>query len=260
MQFSLSAAVVLSTLAIAGPALADYVPGAGLVNPAITGNTQYDGWIGLTSANYSGYGGFPGSAAWPVPIGSNRTLANTFNRDEPGDAGLLKTANGTGGGPYLAGGSIYFGGFSGDTNNFGGTLAVTDSTPVAGLKNVIFQVQIGEAWTYDFWNHQLPTLSYNGGSQQLAAATSLTVEQFYNGTVTMPTGEEPVYINTYLLQWDLSGIGTPITGFSVSFSGVQHSQLYGLRLDQSDVYTAIPAPGAMALLGIGGLVAMRRRR
>ncbi|MDX9912178.1 MAG: hypothetical protein RBS39_10130 [Phycisphaerales bacterium] len=267
---------------MAGPAFAQYVPGEALVNPSITGNTQYDGWIGLTSGNYPGYGAFPGSAAWPAPIGSNRTLANTFNSAEPGDAGLIKLGNGTGGGPYPAGQGIYFGGFSAEINNNGGTLAVTDSTPVADLRNVIFQVQIGEAWTFDFFNHEMPTLSFNGGSQQLAATTSLTLEQFYNGTVDMPTGPEDVFINTYLLQWDLSGIAMPITDFSVSFTGVQHAQLYGLQLNQSDVYTrigrvrsplgygvqgdvsaafaAIPAPGALSLVGLGGLVAMRRRR
>lgn len=252
--------VVAVPMVFAGAAMAEYVPGVALVNPTMTGTTQYDGWIGLTAANYSGFGGFPGTAAWPAPVGSNRTLNNTFSRNEPGDATLNKTANGIGGGPYLAGSSIYFGGFSGDFNNFGGTLAVTDSTPVADLSNVVFQVQIGEAWTYDFYNHVMPVLSYNGGTQQITATTTLTVERFYNGTVDMPTGPEDVFINTYLLQWDLSGVTTPITDFTISFSGVQHAQVYGMRLDQSDVYTPVPAPAVAGVLSLGSVTAMRRRR
>lgn len=261
MRFVVPVSVVLSTLAAAAATHAGYEPGAVLFEPALTGNTQYDGWINLNSVSYPGYGGFPGNGSWPSGIGSNRTLSNTFNISEPGDALLLKTGNGTGGGPYLAGGSIYFGGFSADINNPGGSLAVSDTTPVADLRNVVFQVQIGEAWTFDFVNHALPTLSFNGGSQNLAATTTVTVERFFNGTVQMPTGEENVYINTYLLQWDLSAIAGPITDFRANFTGVQHAQVYGLRLDQSDVYTTVPAPGAAALLAVGmGAMSRRRRR
>lgn len=260
MKSFVFASVAAAAAALGSPALADFVPGVAFVEPALTGSTQYDGWIGLTSVNYPGYGGFPGTAPWPGAIGSNRAPDNTFNVDEPGDAGLIKVSNGTGGGPYLGAESIYFGGFSGDINNYGGKLAVTDSTPVAGLSNIVFQVQIAEAWTFDFHDGALPVLSYNGGSQQLAATTSLVVEQFFNGTVEMPTGPEDVFINTHLLQWDLTGIGEPITEFRVEFTGVQHAQVHGARLDQSDTYTIVPAPGAVALLGLGTMAALRRRR
>lgn len=255
-----SIAVALPILALAGVASAEFVPGVALIDPNLSGTKQYDGWIGLTGANYAGFGGFPGSAPWSTSIGSNRTATNTFNRDEPGDAGLIKVSNGTGGGPYPAGASIYFGGFSGDINNNGGTMAVTDSTPVAGLQNVVFQIQMGEAWTYDFFNRVMPTLSYNGGTQRLEASVLQTLERFDNGTVEMPSGLETVYINTLLLQWDLSSIAGPITDFKVEFTGVQHGQLYGLRLDQSDTFTAIPSPGAFAMVGAGMVMCARRRR
>ena len=258
MRFSVLSCALLASLA--GVASAGYTPGVALIDPGLSGNTQYDGWIDLVASNYPGYGGFPGSGAWPAPIGSNRTTGNAFDINEPGDAGLIKTANGNGGGAYPAGGSLYFGGFSSDINNNGGSLAVVDSTPVANLSNVVFQIQIGEAWTFDFLDEALPTLSYNGGAQSLVAGTSLTVEKFHNGTVTMPSGEEDVFINTYLLQWDLSGVVDPITEIQIDFVGVQHAQLYGLQLNQSDVFTLVPAPGAIALLSLGGLVATRRRR
>ncbi len=224
---------------------------AAFIDPGLTGNTQYDGWVGLTANNYPGYGSFPGNGAWPAPIISNTPGS--------GDASLRKVSNGPGGGPYLAGSSIYFGGFSAEVNYDGGTLAVGDTTVVDNLSNVVFQIEIGEAWTYDFYNRQLPVLSFNGGGQQLAATVSILVDQVYNGTVDMPTGPEDVYINSWLVQWDLSAYAG-ITDFEISFTGVQHAQLYSLRLDQSDVYAAVPAPASLALLSLGGLVATRRRR
>lgn len=249
--------LALLSLSIASGSAAWAAPMA-LIDPQLPGLTQYDEWAAgsLTSSANPGYPGFPGSGAWPGPIGSSAPGS--------GDANLNKIANGTGGGPYPAGSAIYYGGFSADINNNGGTLSVTDVTPVAGLSNLVLQIQIGEAWTYDFWNDVLPTLSYNGGTQDLAADDSHLLEAFFNGTVTMPTGEEAVYINTYLLQWDLSSLG-PIAGVSIKFTGVQHAQLYALRLDQSDEYSpaVVPEPGTLTLAGMAGvglMVACRTRR
>ncbi len=258
MNKFIPAAAALSVLA--STAIADATPGATLVNPGFAGNTQYDGWVGLTSGNYTGYGSFPGMSAWPAPIGSNRTSANTFNAAEPGDAGLIKVANGPSGGALLTGSALYFGGFSTNINNFDGTVGVVDSTPVANLKTVAYQVQIAEAWTYDFYNRVLPVLNYNGGAQALVAPTALIIDRTYNGTVQMPGGPQDIFINTYFLQWDLSSIAGPITDISVTFSGVQHAQVYSMRLDQSDIYTPVPTPGALGLFGIGGLTLARRRR
>ncbi|MEW4489343.1 hypothetical protein AB1L42_14775 [Thalassoglobus sp. JC818] len=222
---------------------------------SLPGTTQHDGWNGLTAANNPGYGGFPGAGPWPGPIGSNTT--------ESGDAGLMKTANGTGGGPYPSGGSIYFGGFSADVNNNGGSLAVTDSTPVAGLQHIVFQIEIGEAYGFDFFNDALPTLSYNfaggGGASAVAAGLSELVDQVQNGTFFDPvTGQdEPVYVNSYKLQWDLSGVVGTISDFSIDFTGVQHAQLYALQLDQSDTIGSspnpVPEPSSLAImLGLAG--------
>jgi hypothetical protein len=242
-----------ATLLCAGGAYAQYVAGSQLVSPALAGNTARDAWTTLHAAANPGYPGFPGSAAWPAPIGSNLG----------GDA----TLNKVGGSAYPAGSSIYFGGFSSDPNTSGGTLSIQDSTPLAGLANVVFQVEIGEAWTYDFYNDTLPVLSYTTASGTVSniAATEWTLgSRVDNGTVEMPTGTETVYINSYLLQWDLSSVGESITSFAISFTGVQHAQVYALQLDQSDVYaSAVPEPAACAALaGFGALAlaVIRRRR
>jgi hypothetical protein len=256
---ALISVVALSTLAgaaLAGP----FVPGAALVDPGLSGNTQYDGWIGLTNANYPGYGNFPGSGNWPGTIGSNRTAANTFNASEAGDATLAKAANGAGGGPFVGSSSVYFGGFLTSPNNLGGQIAFADATPVANLKTVTFQLQIAEAIGYDLYNRAFPVLSYNGGSQNLAGVFNQRIERFDNGTFQSPIGPDTLWINTYFIQFDLSGVVDPITDFKVSVTGAMHAQVYGARLDQSDVFTAVPTPGALSVLGLTGLVAGRRRR
>lgn len=255
--FLVSAVAMIGS--ISAVSSADPIADAAPISVTLGGSTQFDGWNNITAANNPGYPGFPGSGAWPAPIGSN--VAGS------GDAGLNKTANGTGGGPYPAGAGLYFGGFASTINNNGGTLSVADSTLVSNIKTVVFQLEIGEAWTYDLFNHQLPTLSYNGGTQNLAATYSDKLVQAYNGTVDMPTGPEDVYINLWALQWDLSSIAGPITSLDIRFTGVQHAQGYAMQLDQSDqvhnsaAYAApVPEPATMAVLGMGAAALLRRRK
>lgn len=259
-QSLLAASLALALLAPAA-ARADAVSEASPQPISLDGTTSYDEWTvaGLTNPPNSGFPGFPGSNPWPNPIGSN--LGE--------DATLDKTANGSGGGPYPASGSIYFGGFSAATNNHGGELTLTDSTIAFDLNTVVLQVEIGEAWGYDFWNHELPTLSYttsSGTVSDVTATFSRKIVQAYNGTVEMPTGEEAVYINLWGLQWDLSEVSEPITSYSISFIGVQHAQLYALRLDSSDaIHSAsvlpVPEPSTWLLVGLGlGALLWTRRR
>jgi hypothetical protein len=146
--------------------------------------------------------------------------------------------------------SIYFGNFAQIPNALGGTLRVTDSTPLANLKTLVFQIQIGEATGYDLYS--APALKINGGSSVVNPLFSGILNRFQNGTFTSPeTGlDEPVYVNTRGYQWDVSSLGL-VTSFAIDFSGVTHSQIYGLKLDQSSsVFSAalVPEPN------VGGLV------
>jgi hypothetical protein len=221
------------------------------------GSSGSDAWVNVNSANFSGYGGFPGSSAWPAPIGSNGLSS--------GDAVLNRVAGSpTGGGPFLSSGSIYFGNFAQIPNALGGTLQVTDSTALSDLKTLVFQIQIGEATGYDLYS--APALKINGGSSIVSPLFSGILNRFQSGTFPSPaTGlNEPVYVNTRGYQWDVSSLGA-VTSFSIDFSGVTRSQIYGLQLDQSSsVFSTavIPEPnvGGLILAGACFFLFCRRAR
>jgi len=220
-----------------------------------SGSSGTDGWVNVNSLNFSGYGGFPGSSAWPAPIGSNGIGS--------GDADLSRVAGSpSGGGPFLSSTSIYFGNFAQIPNALGGTLRVSDSTPLANLKTLVFQIQIGEATGYDLYS--APALKINGGSSVVNPLFSGILNRFQSGTYPSPaTGlDEPVYVNTRGYQWDVSSLGT-VTSFAIDFSGVTHSQIYGLQLDQSSsVFSTavIPEPNVMGLLLAGACFCLYCRR
>jgi len=233
----------------------------------LAGNSAYDAWGSLNLNTIPGSGSFPGMTMWN-PVNS------LTHSGVDGFAQLKKIANGAGGGPYGASGSIYFGGFGGTPNTNGGTLAVADATPVSGLESIVLQLQFGEASGYDFFDagtagydlSDFPLLYINGSEVAIQAGYVNKVVQAFTGTVEMPSGIEPVYVNLWAFQWDLSGVTDPITSFEIQFKGVEHSQLYGIRLDQSDTFTqvvpeAVPEPSTWLLLGLGltALVVFRVR-
>ncbi len=225
----------------------------------LNGTTQFDGWDGNGfAANGVNY---PGTSPWPGPIVSN--VAGS------GDAGLFKVANGTGGGPYPTGSAglrnIYHGGTSATPNTLGGTLKVGDSTLVAGIQTVVFQIIIGEAYGYDFFNHEAPVLTVNGETTSHTATFTHLLAQEQNGTFPVPGGgTEPLYDNLWGLQWDLAGLGD-VTSLEITWSSVQHARIKGLQLDQSnqfqgDYFASVPEPGTMAALGLGAAALLRRRK
>lgn len=208
----------------------------------LAGVSTSEGWYNLNNSNYAGYGGFATStAAWPSAIASN------FGS---GDAGLNKLAGTSG---YLA---------SAATNGIYtpatplGSFTVSDATPLAGLGTVVFQLDIEIA----SGTFAAPVLSYNGGSQNLAADFSSTV---FSEVKSGGMGASVRYVYAY--QWDLVSAGT-ITDFSIAWTvPAAHTITYGAQLQQSDAFagSAIPEPSsftALAGLGVLGLAASRRRR
>jgi len=209
---------------------------------SLQGNTSVDVW-GPNSLSNSTNPGFPGALNYSQPWPSSIPTTNG------GDAFLAKTANGPTGAPIPSGQSIYFVSFSNGANTFGGSLAVNDNTPLADLATLAFQIEIGGANGYDLWNNELAAernlsavkLHYtttSGATGTLQASSHALLDKFYTFAIDMPTGPngedrpEDIYNRLYGVQWDLSSVG-PLASFKVEFSGVEHAQLYQLRLDQS---------------------------
>jgi hypothetical protein len=211
------------------------------VNFGTGGTNRSSGWVGVNNQNYTGYGSFPGSAPWPSPIRANQGITNpTLNRT---------AGSPSGGGPFLATDSIYFGSFSQVPNALGGTLRLSDTNPLSNLRTVVFQIQIGEALGFDFFSPSgFPKLSLNGGTSTFASFTNL-VNRYQNGVFPSPeTGQdEPVYVNTWAYQWNLGS--TPATSYNIDFSGVTHSQVYALRLDTTSLVYNTPVIPEPSVLG-----------
>jgi len=228
------------------------------LDPAFSGVTQYDGWANLNSTNFPGYGGYPGSTPWPSPI-----LANQV---DSGDGGFNKTS-GNGYPLSVASGNYVYvtqpGGGTSDPTVAVGSFAVSDQTPVSGLKNVLFQSLMGGALMMggeyvEFASGIYPVLSYNGGAQNL---TATYYDLLWEGELSADQGDGYGYLRAF--QWDLSGIVDPISSFSISWSNTNHAQIYEMQLNQSDVFTqVVPEPSAFLLVvsGMSGILFSTRRR
>ena len=181
------------------------------------GNTSYEGWEDLTGNN-------PDTSGWPSGIGSNTS--------QSGDAELV----GISVGPYPAWESIYFPSLTLNENELGGTLAVGESTPLAGVRTIVLQVKIGEGLLHDFHTPDgYPVLKINQGGASIEPTFSRRLNQVPNGSYELSENEVyPIYINTWAFQWNLDQ-GVTVESFQIEFSAVTHAQVYALQLDQTSV-------------------------
>ena len=208
------------------------------VAPSFTGSTATDGWYDLNTVNFGSRGTFGTStAAWSAPLDSNQFGSGDATWDKiTGTSGYLTSASSN---------VLY-------SPNSIGTFTVSDTTPVANLANLLFQVS-------STGNIAAPTLDFNGGDQNLAPTVSALL---FTGAVTTAFGPATQYVWAY--QWDLSSAGA-ITSFGITWDTAEaHNLTFGARLDQASVFTsAIPEPATFATfagLGMLGLAATRRRR
>jgi hypothetical protein len=93
------------------------------------------------------------------------------------------------------------------------------------------------------------------GATNFAAYTNL-VNRYQNGTFPSPqTGlEEPVYVNTWAFQYNLTNAS--INNYHVDFSAVTHAQVYAIRWDSSSmVYNTpvVPEPSVVWLLSLSAM-------
>ncbi len=232
------------------------------LNITLQGTHQYDLWLNLSSSlqtreapgygfmgmgivsipGNTGFGMFPGTADW----GTKTIKSQFFTGETPGE--LLKISNGTGGGPFPSGSTIYYGGASPVPNTDGGTLGAR-TTAVENLSTVAFQLSLGEAYGYTLFDQNndgigiddMPLLKLYDADGFLIDSVQADfydiIKKAYNGSLDMPPGsgvDEDIYINTFGLQWDLSAYGSGVASFQIDWTGVQHAQLWSFRIDQSD--------------------------
>lgn len=256
--------LLLPVALIASAQAATTLGGVTLGPLALGGNTDFAIWDSMNAQGLTGTGGFPGTTMWATQNAQAGSTAGTQSK-------LVKVSNGVGGGAFGSGGSMYYGGFSGDQNVPGGTVAVSTTVPLANLESVVFQIQIGEAATWDFYNNALPVLNYTVSGDTTVYSMTATASSLYhqhnNGTVEMPTGTETIWVNSYAIWFDVGSIEETLSSFNVSWVAVQHAQVYGVSLQQSDAAgsasllpTAVPEPSAALLGGVGVMFLFRRRR
>jgi hypothetical protein len=200
-----------------------------------SGSSVFDGWVDMNRTTFRGISGsFPGSASWNGTAGSNQAGS--------GDAEITKLS----GSAFFSDETLYFGSWSQVPNALGGTLRVRDNTPLAGVRTIVLQVQIGEAVGYDFHDPAgWPVLKLNGSNASVTPSHTTLLDQYQNGFFESPeTGSEPLYVNTYAFEWNLSA--TAVSSIALDFSGATHAQIYTMRFDQSTAVLTRSVFGASA--------------
>lgn len=124
-----------------------------------------------------------------------------------------------------------------------------DPGAVSDITNVTFQLRsLGDPAS---GGGVLPTLSYNGGAQNLAPDfnTDLFLE---DALFFVPAQGEflPVTITEYLLQWDLSALGDDIQSITFNWTQPESIGLRDVRVDiaEGEFQQVVPEPGAFAAL------------
>lgn len=213
----------------------------------LAGTTFRSKWTNLTVGSNPGYPGFNDPSGWPTTISGGESANAQLNK-----------ISGTG---NPGSGSLYVGGFGGIPNTLATTLSIVDTISGIDLQKVTFQITIGQAYGYDFYDGLKPVLNYNGGSQSLIAPVAVVVDQIQNGTFPDPVnGPQPVYITLYRLEWDLSAITDPISSIEIRWSAVEHSQIYALQLDEGGIAVPEPSSAALLMMGVGAIALLRRRK
>ncbi|MFG6443279.1 PEP-CTERM sorting domain-containing protein [Roseateles sp. LKC17W] len=168
-------------------------------------------------------------------------------------AGLAGNAHGEGaasfkrltGGYYPASNGLY----SWSTDS---AFSFTVGNAVAGLSSVNLQsfVTVDTSQGVDGMLEAgyLPTLSYNGGAQSLAPVytmSSVAGGFDMDGNALSASASNPNYGQ---FAWDLSGVGTSVSSFTITFGLDTHANALAFQLDQ---VAAVPEPGTYAFAAIG---------
>jgi hypothetical protein len=186
----------------------------------VAGSVSVDGWNQLNRNRLDANGN-------ASPLTEAQLVAGTVaNVPGSGDAVLTRLS----GSHYPAGAGLY------GSNS---VLTLTDSTLATNASTLVLQAIIN-----NFDNPFTVTLSYNGGTQALAATSTSFVN---TNTVA----------DFYTYSWDLSGLGA-LTDYTITL-GLGFSQVLAFQVDQ---VSAVPEVGTTAMmlagLGIVGFIGRRR--
>jgi hypothetical protein len=180
--------------------------------------------------------------------------------DSSGDARFRRTS----GGAYPASAGLYQ--FSGA----GSTFEMVVSDAVDGLTGIVFQSYINISRGANgvdglFETGYVPRLSYNNGSQFLAASLlqteNLGYTDFFTGQFVASDPNNPNHA-TFTWDFDALGITVPVNSFKLTFGTDTHSQTQAFQLDQLVATAPVPEPETWALLagGLGMVLLSARRR
>jgi hypothetical protein len=126
------------------------------------------------------------------------------------------------------------------------------------IQNIIFQADASINSDFAFPFSGGPRLSFNGGTQSIAASY-FTI----TGTENRVTSFGPQTYTGASWQWDLSGVTDTINSVSIMSPFSVHTSISGERIDSSGSFSVmpIPEPSAVGLIALsGGLWLTRRRR
>ncbi|MGP1716837.1 MAG: PEP-CTERM sorting domain-containing protein [Methylophilus sp.] len=223
----LSIAIGATLFAIAGLAQANTTYSSFV---DVANSVSFDGWNQLNRNRVDDNGAANPLTAAQLVAGTAGNVAGS------GDA-TLKFLTGSGS-YYPAGAGLY-----GD-----GKLTFTDNTVSSNITSLAFQGIVNDFNAAFGGAPYSITLDYNGGSQAIAA----TLVNFVSA------GNVEDY---YHYSWDLSGISSPITSYTLNFSA-GFSQALAFQVDQVASASAVPEADsyAMMLLGLGVMGAVVRRR
>ena len=198
---------------------------AGVVDPFTTnqsfGNDSSSGFVSITGGLFNERNAFRSTSAGGAGVrASSNDVAFTTNRANFGVVGLTY---------QMAGGS---------SNDLSLITGMSIALSALNLSN-------GATGVSFYWQAIDVNLNSMYASQNLSSNGTST---FDFAAATKDVGFDLTNVTT--LQLSVTQIGGPTSGSTISVSGTL----------SNFSYTAVPAPGALALLGAAGLVGARRRR